>query len=49
MTDDKMNDLIKLAKNEYHRNWQRNNKDRVKKAQEKYWQKKALKLQKGDA
>ncbi|MFV0275526.1 MAG: phosphatase [Bacilli bacterium] len=42
------NDLVKEAKQEYFRNWRKNNKDKVKKSNAKYWLKKAelLKTQK---
>lgn len=36
--------LAKLARNKYHNNWQRQNPEKVKKAQERYWQKKAQKM-----
>lgn len=31
----------KEARREYQRNWQRNNKDKVRAAQNRYWEKKA--------
>lgn len=42
-----MNENIsKKARNEYHNKWQKQNRDKVRKAQERYWLKKALKNQK---
>ena len=40
--DNKMVDLeaIKKAKNEYMKEWRKKNKDKVKAAQERYWEKK---------
>ena len=43
MTNKSIEDLAKSYRNQYHNNWQKRNKDRVKKAQERYWQKKAQK------
>lgn len=36
-----MNDEAKKAKNGYMKKWRERNKDKVKAAQERYWQKKA--------
>ena len=33
-----LSDRAKQAKREYHRKWQRANKDKVKSYQEKYWE-----------
>lgn len=44
MSDETIRDYIKLAKREYHREWQRNNRDKIKKAQQRYWQKKAKEI-----
>ena len=37
---------IRKAKNEYFRTWRKNNRDKVKKAQERYWEKVAKERQK---
>lgn len=34
----------KIARNEYMRNWRAKNKDKVKAAQQRYWENKANKL-----
>lgn len=39
MNDAISKEEIKKAKNEYFRTWRKNNRDKVKKAQEKYWEK----------
>lgn len=36
---------IKEAKNEYFRTWRKNNRDKVKQAQERYWKKVAKEKQ----
>lgn len=36
-----MNEAAKEARRKYVREWQRNNKDKVKAAQERYWTRKA--------
>lgn len=36
-----MNEAAKAARREYKRNWQRKNRDKVKKYQEDYWNRKA--------
>lgn len=36
-----MNEAAKEARRRYIREWQRNNKDKVKAAQERYWTRKA--------
>lgn len=36
-----MDEKAKEARNKYMREWREKNKDKVKKAQEKYWEKKA--------
>lgn len=36
-----MNDEAKKAKNQYMKKWRERNKDKIKAAQERYWQKKA--------
>lgn len=36
-----MNNDAKKAKNQYMKKWRERNKDKVKAAQERYWQKKA--------
>lgn len=43
-----MNDSAKKARNEYMREWRRRNKDKVKRNQERYWQKKASKSNKAN-
>lgn len=43
-----MNDRAKEARRAYKREWNRNNKDKVKAAQERYWNRKAAALEKND-
>lgn len=43
MEDNTKKDLARLTKNAYHRKWQKLNKEKVRQAQERYWQKKAIK------
>ncbi len=38
-------DLIRKAKNSYHRTWQKQNPDKVRQAQERYWKKKVFENQ----
>lgn len=40
-----MEDKAKQAKNEYMKKWRAKNKDKVKAAQERYWEKKAQKYE----
>ena len=40
-----MNDKAKQARNEYMKNWRKNNPDKIKRIQERYWNKKFDKLQ----
>uniref|UniRef100_A0A6M3K379 Uncharacterized protein n=1 Tax=viral metagenome TaxID=1070528 RepID=A0A6M3K379_9ZZZZ len=45
MAKDKGTDkIIRQLKNEYYKNWRKKNPDKVKKAQERYWNKKALEV-----
>lgn len=39
--DDTLNELIKQAKREYHREWYRKNKAKVAVINRRYWEKKA--------
>lgn len=39
------NDLARQQRNEYHRKWQKQNPEKVKQAQNRYWEKKAKELQ----
>ena len=41
MSNEISNEEIKAIKNEYFRAWRRNNRDKIRKAQNKYWEKKA--------
>ena len=43
MEENTIKDLVRLTKNTYHRKWQKLNKEKVRQAQERYWQKKAIK------
>jgi hypothetical protein len=43
MADNILKDLIKETKNAYHRNWQKQNPDKVRQAQERYWKRKVEK------
>jgi len=42
-----MNEKAKKARNEYFRNWRRQNPEKVRKHQEKYWLRVAKKLEEG--
>lgn len=42
MSTDEIEKLGKSQRNEYYRNYRKNNREKIKKTQEKYWQKKAL-------
>lgn len=44
MTENTIENMAKLTRNQYHNNWQKQNPEKVKKAQERYWQKKAQKM-----
>lgn len=44
MKENTSKDLARLIRNKYHNNWQKQNPEKVKKAQERYWQKKAKKM-----
>lgn len=37
-------ELVKKLRNEYFRNWRKNNKDKVKAINQKYWKKKYIKI-----
>lgn len=43
MTDKEVENLIKEEKREYARQWRKNNKDKVKETNKRYWKKKVLK------
>lgn len=43
-----MNEAAKAARREYKRKWQRENADKVKEYQERYWAKKAQEAAAGD-
>lgn len=36
-------DLVRQTKNAYHRKWQKQNPEKVRQAQERYWAKKTIK------
>lgn len=36
-----MNDIVNDVKKEYFKNWRKNNKDKIKEYNSRYWQKKA--------
>ena len=42
MSEEDLTKLAKETKNTYHSKWQKKNRDKVRKSQEKYWRKKAL-------
>ena len=42
MSSKEIETLAKEVRNEYFRNWRANNKDKVKKAQQDYWKRKAI-------
>lgn len=44
MSEKNLQDLAKSIKNGYHNEWQKQNRDKVKNAQDRYWQKKAKKI-----
>lgn len=43
MSNNELNDLVKLTKKNYYKNWRLNNKDKIKQYNSKYWQKRAEK------
>lgn len=43
MSRDEIEKLGKSKRNEYYRNYRKNNREKIKRTQDKYWQKKALK------
>lgn len=43
-----MNDKAKELRREYKRKWNANNKDKVKAAQERYWERKAAERERTD-
>ena len=47
MKDDKIDNLIRQRKNKYFRDYYKNNKEAVLKAQRKYWERKLKEEQKG--
>lgn len=42
--DDFQKDINKYIKKEYYREWRKNNKDKIKKYNEKFWKKQAEKM-----
>lgn len=42
MSTDEIEKLGKTKRNEYYRNYRKNNREKIKRTQEKYWQNKAL-------
>jgi len=45
MADTQMEDLIKLARNQYHKEWRESHKESVKQSQNKFWLKKAKEME----
>lgn len=45
MNDNISKDLARQKRNEYHRIWQKQNPEKVKQAQKRYWEKKAKESQ----
>lgn len=43
ISTDEIEKLGKSKRNEYYRNYRKNNREKIKKAQDKYWQTRALK------
>lgn len=43
LTDAELEELARKKRNEYHRNWRKNNPDKVKQYNQNYWLKRALK------
>lgn len=46
MKNGNLEDLARQKRNEYHRIWQKQNPEKVKQAQERYWEKKVKESQK---
>lgn len=44
LNEKQLKELAIKARREYHREWRRNNPDKVREYREKYWQKKALEI-----
>ena len=49
MADKTLSEAARQARNAYRRSWNRKNKDKVKAANRRYWEKKALEAREGDA
>lgn len=45
LTADGITEAAKEARREYHREWQKRNRDKVKQYHDKYWNKKAEQIQ----
>lgn len=43
MTDKEVEELVKEEKREYARQWRKNNKDKVRETNKRYWEKRTLK------
>ena len=43
LSDKELKELARKKRNEYMQNWRKNNPDKIKKHQETYWEKVALK------
>lgn len=43
-----LSEEAKVLKRKYHREWQRKNKDKVKEYNERYWERKAEELRRGN-
>ena len=48
MSNEKIKDLARQKRNEYHRNWQIQNREKVRQAQNRYWERKAKESQNKD-
>lgn len=45
MENEHLQELERKARNQYHSTWRQKNRDKVKQAQKRYWEKKAKELQ----
>lgn len=45
MNNEHLQELARKARNQYHSIWQQKNREKVRQAQKRYWEKKAQELQ----
>lgn len=45
MKNENLQELARKTRNQYHNIWQQNNREKVKQAQKRYWEKKSKEMQ----